>query len=154
MGIPYDQWREYVKDRPDASELIAMHPQSPSRPGRFKGGTKGSWRITILSWHPATVNELMRSVKTRIRRKKADRVLIDTQSLHVPIATGPRRIHLAITLGKGRRAADPDAYWKSLLDALVACKLLIDDNRQNCVLDPVEFSRGNEPETTIELYDL
>jgi hypothetical protein len=154
VGIPYQQWREWTKDRPDASEVLAMHPEAPTRPSQFRGGAKGSWRITIPSWHPATVNELMRSVRGRIRMKKADRAVIFENSHRVPVATGPRRVHLSITLGKGQRAADPDAYWKSLLDALVRCKLLVDDNRQNCVLDPVEFVRGKEPETTIELFDI
>ncbi len=65
-----------------------------------------------------------------------------------------RRVHLAITLKKGQRAPDTDAFWKSTLDALVATRLLKDDSRTWCVLDPVEFQRGTEKETTIELTDL
>jgi hypothetical protein len=159
VGIPYQQWREWTKDRPDASEVLALHPDAPTRPSRFKGEGKGCWRITVPGWHPARLNELLPNRWQAHKLKKRDRSAIAFWSVmcngpFVPEATGPRRVHLSITLGKGQRAADPDAYWKSLLDALVACKLLVDDNRQNVVLDPVEFSRGKEPETTVELYDL
>jgi hypothetical protein len=133
-----------------------LHPDH-DRPSRFKGGIPGCYRITIPGWHPAPLNRLMKChFGTAARRKRLDRGMISAaRSLaDVPDATGPRRVRLAITLGKGQRACDSDAYWKSLLDALVHCRLLIDDNRQNCILEPVEFVRGKDPETTIELEDI
>jgi hypothetical protein len=112
--------------------------------------------LTIPGWHPNTVNQLLRSVRERIRLKKADRQLIATYArlAGIPPAAGKRRVSLCITLGPGQRAADPDAYWKSLLDALVQCGQLVDDNRQGCELGEVAFERGGERKTTIMLEDL
>ena len=38
----------------------------------------------------------------------------------IPRATGRRRVSLHIVLAPRQRAGDPDAFWKSTLDALVA----------------------------------
>ena len=118
-------------------------------------------RIVIPGWHPTPLNVLLRNRWVAARRKKKDRHMISTAAWVVNMqsprsikATGPRRVRLTITLGKGQRACDPDAYWKSTLDALVECELLVDDNRQNAVLDPVEFVRARWPGTAIELIDL
>jgi hypothetical protein len=43
---------------------------------------------------------------------------------------------------KGQRAPDPDAFFKSLWDALVHAGMLVDDNRQHVELAPVTFSRA------------
>ena len=112
-------------------------------------------RITIPRWHPATVNQLLRSVKGRIRLKKTDRELIGwyARCARITRATGRRRVSLEITLGPRQRASDPDAYWKSLLDALVQAGLLIDDTRQHVELGSVEFNRGPEHQTVILLED-
>jgi hypothetical protein len=156
MGISYDLWRSLpgVKDDP---ERLAMHPDSPLRASQFKGGTKGVWRITIPWWHPVRLNELIGMHWSQIARlKKEDRGKIQAYLREHPIppATGPRRVHLAITLGKGQRGGDPDCYWKGLLDTLVNTKLLVDDSKEYVVLDPVDYIRAKEPETTIELTDL
>lgn len=146
MGISYE----------DAKRLGLghLHPREAGPPRR--PWLPGLHRITIPGWHPARLNELLRGRWHAARLKKRDRKIVRDYAgwAVIPVALGPRRVHLAITLGKGQRAGDPDAYWKSLLDALVYCGLLIDDNRQHVVLDPVEFVRGAEPETTIELHDL
>ena len=44
-------------------------------------------------------------------------------------------------LDKGQRGADPDAYNKSLNDALVHSKLLVNDNRQYVENAPATYSR-------------
>jgi hypothetical protein len=112
--------------------------------------------LTVPSWHPSTVNALMRSVRGRIRLKKQDRELITVYArlAGVPRAEGRRRISLNITLGPGQRACDPDAYWKSLLDGLVVAGLLVDDNRNWCELGEVRFDRGPARATTITLEEL
>jgi Holliday junction resolvase RusA-like endonuclease len=154
MGLTLSQWTAICEDL-GRSEMISKHPAHSAR-SQFRSGEPGAYRITIPGWHPATVNELMKSVKARIRLKKRDRGMVAIAALaqQIPAAHGRRRVHLAITMGPGQRGADPDAYWKSLLDAMVMCGLLIDDRKEYVVLDPVEFVRGKEPETTIELYDL
>ena len=113
-------------------------------------------RLLIPRWHPATINELLRGVKTRIRLKKVDRNIICTYCFYhrIPVATGQRRVDLLITLGPRQKGADPDAFWKSLNDALVQAKLLVDDSRRWVQLGSVTFERGAERATTITLTDL
>jgi hypothetical protein len=69
-------------------------------------------------------------------------------------AKGKRRVSLHLTLAPRQRAADPDAFWKSTLDALVAAELLTDDNRQSVELGTVTFDRGPARRTVITLADL
>lgn len=113
--------------------------------------------LHITQWHPARLNQWEGrhwSVKNCL--KKADREMVGTYAILVgiPKASGKRRITLTLTLSPRQRGGDPDAYWKSLLDALAACGLLVDDNRQNVELAPVLFQRGKERATTIVLEDL
>lgn len=113
------------------------------------------YTFTIPNWQPATVNELMRSVKARIRRKKEDRefVILYSKMSSVPEAQGKRRVRLIITLGPGQRGADADAYWKSLLDAMAHAKLIRGDSKEWVELLPVEYQRGPQKATLIELED-
>jgi Holliday junction resolvase RusA-like endonuclease len=71
-----------------------------------------------------------------------------------PLATSKRRVDLRITLGPRQREGDEDNWWKSVLDALVHAKMLIDDNRRWCERGEVSFERGKERATLIELTDL
>jgi hypothetical protein len=59
-----------------------------------------------------------------------------------------------LTLGPRQRGGDPDAYFKSVLDALVRAGLLIDDNRQGAELGDVTFARGLARRTEIVLEDV
>jgi hypothetical protein len=71
------------------------------------------YRVEIPGWHPATVNQLLKSVRGRIRLKKADRKWVGDYLglLHrVPRAQGRRRVSLRIILGPGRKASDVDAW--------------------------------------------
>jgi hypothetical protein len=54
-------------------------------------------------------------------------------------------------LGPRQRGADPDAYWKSLLDALVHAGLLVDDSPKWCELGPVRFERECRRKPAIQL---
>jgi hypothetical protein len=112
--------------------------------------------ITIPGWRPATVNQLLRTVRGRIRYKKLDRALITAYGrlAAVPPATVRRRVSAHITLGPGQKAADPDAYWKSLLDALVQAGMLVDDDAEGVEFGPVTFGRGPSWGTAIALEDL
>jgi hypothetical protein len=115
------------------------------------------FRLHIPSWHPARLNELLGcSWQRRHRLKKADRELVALYGklARIPPATGRRRVCLHLVLGPGQRAGDPDAYWKSLLDALVACGLLVDDSRQWVELGEVTFSRGKARAAVITLEDV
>ncbi len=113
-------------------------------------------RLTILGWHPTRLNRLLGHWGTRSKRKRFDRDIIAVEAMRqgIPKATGKRRVGLRITLAPHCRGADPDAYWKSLLDALVMCGLLIDDNRQWVDLGPVTFDRNCIEGTTITLEEI
>jgi hypothetical protein len=112
-------------------------------------------RLVIPGWVPARLNTLVGCWQRRHRLKRADREMVGTYArlARIPPATLPRRVSLTIVLGPGERAGDPDAYFKSVLDALTACGLLVDDNRQGVELGDVRFERG-ERATVIHLEDL
>jgi Holliday junction resolvase RusA-like endonuclease len=115
------------------------------------------YKLAIPNWHPTRLNELLGcNWRKRHRLKKADRELIGVYArlAGVPKATGKRKVSLHLILGPGQRAGDPDCYLKSLFDALTACRLLIDDNRQHVELGAVRFSRGKARVAIISLEDL
>lgn len=117
------------------------------------------WTICIPRWHPTPLNKLMRHWRAAARLKKIDREMVFIYAFrregpHATPAKGKRRVSLTIILGPKQRAADPDAYQKSLGDALVHAGLLTDDNRQGVEWAPTEFRRGPEFGTEITLADL
>ena len=63
-------------------------------------------------------------------------------------------MHLEIVLTSRQKKADPYAYCKSALDALVACGMLIDDTAEFVEWIPPVYSRGKLASTTIVLTDL
>ena len=84
--------------------------------------------------------------------KKRDKVEVKYASNHIPKAEKKRRVELIIELSKGQRACDPDAYFKSLGDALVNAGLLVNDSHKWVEWMPVKFVRGKKS-TTVRLYD-
>jgi len=113
------------------------------------------WTVTIPNWHPTRLNTLLGAHwAVAARMKKADRRMLCVTCHGIPKATGKRRVTLTIGLKPRQRAGDPDCYWKSLLDGLVQCKLLVDDNRQHVECMPVQYERGLIMSTTINLGDI
>lgn len=112
--------------------------------------------LEIPDWHPATVNQLLGNWKKAMRLKRIDKELVEAYVWcdRIPRASGKRRVSLEIVLWPRQRAGDPDAYWKSLLDALKAAGAIVDDNRQHVELSPVTFSRGPRRRTRIVLEDV
>jgi Holliday junction resolvase RusA-like endonuclease len=116
-----------------------------------------TYKLRIDRWQPATLNKLLGCHwASAARLKKTDKNMVGhyCNTNRVPLANGPREVRLTITLAPKQRAPDPDAYWKSTLDALVHAQMLIDDNRQYCRPGVVNFVRGTERSTLIELEDL
>ncbi len=110
--------------------------------------------ISVKHWIPTPLNKLMTCHWANAGRlKKLDLMVVEIASSGLPKAKGKRRVRMTITLAKHQRAPDPDALWKTTLDALVHAGMLTDDNRQGVELDPVEFMRGTEQATTILLMD-
>jgi hypothetical protein len=113
-----------------------------------------SYSIHISNWHPTPVNKIINSYWSIAHRlKKADKAMVYFYGKDIPKAEGKRSVKLLITLGKGQHGCDPDAYNKSLLDALVYCGLLKNDSKELVELQPVEFKRG-EKATTIVLEEI
>jgi hypothetical protein len=112
--------------------------------------------LEIPGWHPTRLNNLFGHWVRCHRLKKADRETVGlyARMVGIPRAKGKRRVSLVLTLAPRQRAADPDAWWKSVLDALVQAGLLVDDNRQGCELGSVTFRRGRQRATTIILEDV
>jgi Holliday junction resolvase RusA-like endonuclease len=114
----------------------------------------GRVRVTIRGTTTARLNQLLSNRWAAARLKKADRGLIALASRGAPPATGKRRVRLTVVLGPRQRAGDPDCYQKSLGDALVHAKMLVDDNRQGVEWAPVAFERGDAPGMVIVLEDI
>ncbi|HEY7157897.1 MAG TPA: hypothetical protein VH575_28325 [Gemmataceae bacterium] len=113
--------------------------------------------LTIDGWHPARLNQWDgRHWTARARLKRSDReiVALYARLAAMPPATGKRRVSLRLTLEPRQRGGDPDAYFKSVLDALVHAGLLQDDNRQGAELGEVTFARGPKRRTEIVLEDV
>lgn len=98
----------------------------------------------IPRWRPAALNQFIGAHWSKgAALKRQDKHMVFVYGRAIPKATTKRRVHLHIILGPGQRKRDPDAYWKSLLDALTHAKLLIDDNDAGCELAPVTYERSS-----------
>lgn len=114
-----------------------------------------SWTVH-LDGHTATVNELLRSVKARIRLKRRDRqwLALACRAAGVPRATGRRRVSLTLVYGPRARRHDPDGFWKSVLDALVKAGALKNDSPGWCELGEVLYVRGKRAAMRILIEDV
>lgn len=116
-----------------------------------------TYSVLIPRWHPTRLNKLVNSHwATAHRMKQADAQMLGVYlyQAEVPKAAGKRRVEIEIVLGKGQRAGDPDAYFKSPIDALVRLGYLKDDNRQWLDLEPVKYGRAAEMATVLRITDL
>lgn len=114
-------------------------------------------RICIPGWRPVPDNELVGANRyAAARRKKQDAAMVATYAIlsNAPHAIGRRRVQLEITLKGRQQETDPMAYQKSLLDALVKCRLLIDDTTEFVEWIPPTYDRIGEARTTIVLEDI
>lgn len=108
--------------------------------------------LHIPNWHPTPINKLLNNHWAKaaiLKREDCKMIGAYAHKRKIPKALGKRSVGLHITLGKGQRACDPDAYWKTTLDALVRLGYLTDDNRQGVELMPVEFKRGKMASTIV-----
>ena len=114
------------------------------------------YTIYIPDWTPTPLNKLLKVHWSNSRKmKKTDAEIISAYSRScVPATIQKRSVSLIIILPKGQRACDPDAYWKSLLDGLVKCGLLVNDSARWCQNGFVEFARGERLASFIILEDL
>lgn len=124
-----------------------------------KGGIMGestTYSVFIPQWRPASLNQLMTGkLRNRMRLKKSDRYIITFYCCRLPKAQGKRRVTLHIVLGTRMNAYDYDNAWKSLLDGLVKCGMLIDDKPGLVEQGALTYSRNPaEWGTRITLEDI
>lgn len=118
---------------------------------------KGEYVIEMPDWHPSPLNKLLGHWRLPAKRKKQDREMVwaYVKQAKIPLDSQTKRsIELTIVLGPKQRACDPDAYFKSLCDALVHAMAIWDDSREYCELQPVKFERGARKATRIVLRDI
>lgn len=142
-----------IRNRGDAAPFGAWRPDRPD----YRTSDGARWSVRIDAWHPAKLNDWDGrhwSVRARAKRHDRDLVAACVLGAGVPKAQGKRRVSVEIVLGPRQRGGDPDAYWKSLLDALVACGALDDDSKERVVLGEVSYSRGPVKATVIQLEDV
>lgn len=136
---------------------LAVRPSCPPTRPAAPNGSPASWTIRIPDWWPTPLNQLInRHHMAAHRLKKTDAQLLQrmAQCQGVPAATGKRRVSLVIILPPRRRAPDPDAFWKSLLDGLVRAGLLRNDSQHWVECSPVEFARGQRLCSYVTLEDI
>jgi hypothetical protein len=115
------------------------------------------WTLEIPGWMPTRLNQMTgRHWAKGHRLKKHDKeiVAIAVAMGGVPAARCRRRVSLLIVLPKGQRAPDPDAFDKSLRDALVACGALKNDSAKWVQGDDPRFARGRELVSFVTLEDV
>ncbi len=110
--------------------------------------------LTIADWSPTPLNRLLSRVRARIHGKKHDRLIVVAEALNqdVPRAKVKRRVSVHVTAPG--RLPDADNILKSLLDALVAARLLVDDSPAWLELGQIRVERGRRRQTVITLEDL
>ena len=114
-----------------------------------------SYIIQVNNWHPHTLNKLMKAhyhAANRMKSGDAQMIAAYARIARVPKAVGRRKLEIKIqATGK---FADPDAYYKSVNDALVTLGYLKDDSSKWVEITPTTFVRGKSKATTIILTDL
>ena len=147
----WNQPREPAGERQRATDHGSLSRGEPSdRPRAARQFT-----IRISDWMPTPLNRLMGQHWAKAgRQKKADLHVLVAHQTAIPPATGKRSVEVLVVLPKGRRAVDPDALWKSLLDACVKCGLLVNDSRHWVVPQSVQFARGEKLATYLTFTDL
>jgi hypothetical protein len=116
-----------------------------------------TYRIAIPDWRPTPDNKLSHTHWAKAKKRKdTDREMVAAYALIADAmpATGKRRVQLEISLVGRQQETDPYAYAKSLLDALVKCRMLIDDKAEFVEWVPAVYSRGTRSEAVIVLTDL
>lgn len=113
------------------------------------------WTMEIPGWHPIELNKLVGHRMHAGRLKKHDREIIckAVVAYGIPPATAKRRLDLTLVFEKGDRTRDKDAYWKSLLDALVHSGALKNDSRHWVDYDKPRYARGDVKTTFITLQE-
>lgn len=114
--------------------------------------------LTIPRWMPVSDNILMGAHRfTKIKLKKADANAIywSMREQRIPTALKRRKIEVVIKCKPRGRMPDPTNFAKSLLDAMVKCRLVIDDSQRWCeyVTPIIKRGKGKDWGTEIIIED-
>lgn len=115
------------------------------------------WTMEIPGWHPAPLNKLLGShwgAAARMKSKDKQIIANAVMAYQVPPAFGKRRVSLTIVYPKGKRKHDPDAFFKSLNDALVHSKALFADTSNYIELGSIKYAKGDELTSYVTLEDV
>ena len=112
--------------------------------------------LHLYGYHPPTINELLGDWRRsgRLKKKCVNVMWASCLEQKLVKATCKRMVSIIITTAKRGRRCDPDAYYKSTLDALVKCNMLVDDSSQWCEHMQTMITTGDKNLTTIILTDI
>lgn len=156
--MPKTKLQDAMAALPTENQADGIGTGPPGYFGKHKQQPGKFTVIIIPDWMPPTLNQWIYK-HWRVRQKTVQdttlMVKIHAANQHARSAQGPRKVSLLVTLGKGRKQPDRDAYDKILLDALVHCRLLVDDDDRGIVgRMAVEFDRDERSATRITLEDV
>lgn len=113
------------------------------------------WVIEIPGYLPPSLNVLIHCHWTKKHKlKKECTNLVAHYGAKVPRKAVKRRVRLTLTRSGRRRLLDADNAWKAILDALVACKLIVDDGPDYVECAELVQVKGPTNSTTITLEDI
>lgn len=103
--------------------------------------------LTIPHWMPTSDNKLNgtnRFLAAKLKRDDATIVWGYMMEDRIPTALGKRKVEVLLMCKPRGRKPDPTNCAKSLLDAMVKCRLLIDDSQDWCEYITPKVERGTE----------
>lgn len=115
---------------------------------------KGRYVIDIPDWTPTSLNKLLgrnRFVIGKIKKKDYFTVYTALLTNAIPHAKTKRRVSITITFKK--LVGDTDNYNKSLRDALVKHRILVDDSTKWAEFAETVVLKGDKNWTTIVIED-
>lgn len=115
------------------------------------------WTLYLPGWIPAPLNQLLGNHHKAARLKAHDREIIGRACVAYGVkaaiggCAGRRRVSMLVVWPPGKRAVDPDALFKSTLDALVHAGALWDDSANYVKFDQPLYARGEQAATYITI---
>lgn len=114
-------------------------------------------RIVIPDFRFTSINQMHSSVhwakRAKLKKKDREYIWAFAKDQRVPQASGKRKVSIEVVITGRQQETDPDALWKSCLDALVHCGMLVDDKDRWCELGIVTYTKGDCTQTTVILED-